>query len=72
MSNDDANKKTDPLTEFDIFVVNLHTREVHHKNFETAQCQISEITAPVSHDSLAYVRRHYSADPCGFCFRSRH
>lgn len=69
---EDADKrKTDSLIEADVFVVNSHTHEVHHRNFQTAQCQISEIKAPIVTESLTEARRRYNADPCAHCFKSK-
>lgn len=68
---DGDNKKTEPLIEYDVFIVNPVTREVHHKNFESAGCQLEEIRHPISTESLVDARRTHKADPCAYCFRSR-
>ena len=54
----------------DIFIGNLETKEVHHKNFEVSQCQLSEIKQPTVFESLAEARE-LNFDLCGHCFRSK-
>lgn len=66
-SSDDSHADT---VEIDVFIVNRGTGEIHHRNFETAQCQLNEIIDAVVPQSLAQARRE-GLDLCGWCFRSR-
>ena len=57
--------------ELDIFVMNLETKEVHHKNSKTGGCNLDQIKEPVVAVSLAQARKEFDCDPCYYCFKSR-
>lgn len=67
-----ADKEQNDTIELDVFIANLHTHEVHHKNFATGQCRLDGISEPVICESLAQARHVYECDPCGHCFKSKH